>query len=137
VKIRALLLALVLVAFAFPAGAASPNNPKANIQADNSNCGNPTTGAVIGFVNYHRTGDRVSFQYHLKHGKPGHTYVIQLWGDLCSFFGQGRQFTTNRNGVGNVNASFAVPHASTRFFATAFDPAVLHWHDSLAVTLAP
>jgi len=34
---------------------------------------------VIGFTNYHRTGNTVSVEYHLKGAIPNSTYTVELW----------------------------------------------------------
>jgi len=121
---------------ALSASADSSNNPKADIQAGNGFCGaDVPTLPVIGFTNYHRTGNTVSIEYHLKGAVPNATYVVQLCGDTCSFFGVVTTVTTNSNGVANGNGSITVPASSTRFFATGFGPNV--WNDTPAVTLAP
>ena len=122
--------------FALSATAGSGNNPKADIQAGNGYCGaNVTTLPVVGFTNYHRTGNTVSIQYHLKNALPNATYIVQLWGDACTYFGTVTTITTNSNGVANGNGSMTVPASSTRFFATAWGPN--GWNDTPAVTLAP
>ena len=118
------------------ASGASPNNPKADIQQGNFFCGADLPALpVIGFTNYHRSGDTVSINFHLKKARPNTTYEIQLWGDACSFFGVVTTVTTNAKGVANGNGSLAVPSASTRFFATALGPD--GFHDTPAVTLLP
>jgi hypothetical protein len=127
---------LALVVLALPAGAASGNNPKADIQSGNHFCGaNVSSLPVIGFTNYHRVGNTVSVEYHLKQAVPNSTYVVELWGDSCSFFGVVTTVQTNSNGVANGNGSITVPASSTRFFATAFGPN--GFNDTPAVTLAP
>ena len=127
---------LALVVLALPAGAASGNNPKASIQSGNAFCGaNESTFPVIGFTNYHRVGNTVSVQYHLKKAIPNSTYVVELWGDSCSFFGVVTTVKTNSNGVANGNGSVAVPASSTRFFATGLGPN--GYNDTPAVTLNP
>ena len=127
---------LALVILALPAGAASGNNPKADIQAGNGYCGaNVTTLPVVGFTNYHRVGNTVSIQYHLKTGIPNSTYYVELWGNACSYFGLVATVNTNSNGVANGNGSISVPSTSTRFFATAWGPN--GWNDTPAVTLNP
>ena len=127
---------LALVVLALPAGAASGNNPKANIQSGNHFCGaDLSTLPVIGFTNYHRVSNTVSVQYHLKKAIPNSTYVVELWGDVCSFFGVVTTVKTNSHGVANGNGSVTVPASSTRFFATAFGPN--GFNDTPAVTLNP
>jgi hypothetical protein len=117
-----------------PAG--SPNNPKADIQQGNLFCGadHPEL-PVIGFTNYHRTGNVVSINYHLKGAVPNATYQVQLWGDFCSMFGVVETVMTNGNGVANASGSVTVPPTSTRFFATSFGPNI--FNDTPAVTLLP
>jgi len=127
---------LALVVLALPAGAASGNNPKASIQSGNASCGaNVSSLPVIGFTNYHRVGNTVSVEYHLKKAIPNSTYLVELWGDSCSFFGIVTTVKTNGNGVANGNGSVTVPASSTRFFATAFGPN--GYNDTPAVTLNP
>jgi hypothetical protein len=117
-------------------GAGSANNPKANIQMGNNLCGTDHPELpVIGFSNYHRSGNTVSINFHLKKATPKTSYRIELWGNFCSFFGIVKTVTTNGHGVANVNGSVAVPAASTRFFATALGPS--GYNDTPAVTLAP
>jgi hypothetical protein len=78
----------LLLSSATLASGASPNNPKADIQSGNGSCGaDITTAPVIGFVNYHRTGDMVTVNFHLKGATPNASYQVELWGDICSFFG--------------------------------------------------
>jgi hypothetical protein len=77
---------------------------------------------VIGFTNYHREGNTVSVNYHLKGALPNATYQVELWGNSCTFFGVITTLTTNENGVANGNSSLDVPAASTRFFATGLGP---------------
>jgi hypothetical protein len=117
-------------------GGGSANNPKANIQQGNLFCGadHPEL-AVIGFSNYHRSGNTVSINFHLKRATPKASYRIELWGNSCSFFGIVKTVITNGHGVANVNGSVTVPAASTRFFATAFGPN--GYNDTPAVTLTP
>ena len=118
------------------AGADSPNNPKAPIQSGNAFCGFDFPELpVIGFANYHRQGNTVSVNFHLKGAIPNATYQVQLWGDFCSFFGVMTTVTTNKNGVANANGSLTVPAASTRVFATGLGPN--GFNDTTAVTLAP
>jgi len=127
---------VALVVLALPAGAASGKNPKANIQSGNAFCGaNVSSLPVIGFTNYHRVGNTVSVEYHLKKAIPNSTYVVELWGDSCSFFGVVTTVKTNSNGVANGNGSVAIPASSTRFFATALGPN--GFNDTPAVTLNP
>jgi hypothetical protein len=121
--------------FANAAGADSVNNPKADIESGNFFCGFPDGVPVIGFTNYHRSGNTVSVEYHLKNGIPDATYVVELWGDVCSFFGTVATVTTNDNGVANGNGSVTVPGYSTRFFATGIGPNGAN--DTPAVTLNP
>jgi hypothetical protein len=116
--------------------AESGNNPKADIQSGNQFCGaDIPTLPVIGFTNYHRQGNTVSIEYHLKNGIPNSTYTISLWGNACTFFGNVTTVTTNGNGVANGNGSISVPAASTRFFATGLGPN--GFNDTPAVTLNP
>jgi hypothetical protein len=127
---------LALVVLALPAGAASRNNPKANIQSGNAFCGaNVSSLTVIGFTNYHRVGNTVSVEYHLKNAIPNSSYSVQLWGNSCSFFGYVKTVKTNSKGVANGTGAVAVPGSSTRFFATAFGPN--GYNDTPAVTLNP
>ena len=117
-------------------GGGSANNPKADIQQGNFFCGaNHPELAVIGFVNYHRSGNTVSVNFHLKGAVPKTSYRIELWGDACTPFGILGTVTTNPHGVANLTASQTVPAASTRFFATAFGPT--GYNDTPAVTLSP
>jgi hypothetical protein len=139
VKSRILTTALLAVtaigAFVLSASAGS-SNPKAPIQSGNAQCGaNLTTRPTIGFTNYHRQGNMVSFQYHLKGAIPNAAYRVDLWGNACSRFGILATIHTNGNGVANGGGSVAVPAASTRFFATAFGPN--GYNDTPAVTLMP
>jgi hypothetical protein len=128
--------ALLLTSPLFAARGASPNNPKADIQLGNAACGADLSALpVIGFTNYHRQGNVVSFQFHLKDAVPNTTYRIELWGNACSFFGITDTITTNSKGVANSNSSLTVPAASTRFFATAWGPN--GYNDTPAVTLTP
>jgi hypothetical protein len=115
----------------------SENNPKADIQKGNGFCGaDVPTLPVIGFVNYHRQGNVVSINYHLKNGVPNATYFVSLWGDACSFFGNVATITTNGNGVANASGSVTVPPTSTRFFATALET-TSGFNDTPAVMLFP
>lgn len=128
------ILALALVSTAW---AASGSNPKADIEAGNGYCGADVPSLpVVGFVNYHRTGDTVSIEYHLKDARPNEAYTVELWGNGCTYFGTLGTVTTNGNGVANFNGSIDVPHTSTRFFATAWNNSV-GWNDTPAVTLQP
>ena len=128
--------ALFAVSPILAAQSASPNNPKADIQSGNSFCGADLTALpVIGFTNYHRQGNVVSFNFHLKNALPNTTYRIELWGDFCSFFGITDTITTNSKGVANSYSSQTVPAASTRFFATALGPN--GYNDTPAVILTP
>jgi len=125
----------LLLSSATLASGASPNNPKADIQSGNGSCGaDITTAPVIGFVNYHRTGDMVTVNFHLKGATPNASYQVELWGDICSFFGV-MGTVTNKNGVANFTGSLTVPSASTRFFATGFGPNF--YNDTPAVELLP
>jgi hypothetical protein len=118
------------------AGADSPNNPKAPIQFGNAFCGFDFPDLpVVGFANYHRQGNTVSVNFHLKGAPPNTTYQIELWGDFCTFLGVMTTVTTNKNGVANANASLTVPAALTRFFATGLGPN--GYNDTTAVTLVP
>ena len=128
---------VVAVALASVVIAQSPNNPKADIQAGNHFCGADVASLpVIGFVNYHRTGDTVQIEFHLKGARPNEQYFVSLWGDACTFFGNLGVVTTNKNGVANLNGSVDVPAATTRIFATAFNSTTF-FNDTPAVTLSP
>lgn len=132
----AIVALVALGVFALSAAAASGNNPKAPIQSGNANCGaDISTLPVVGFTNYHRTGNTVSIEYHLKQAAPHSTYIVELWGDSCSYFGTVTTVTTNSHGVANGNGSVTVPAASTRFFATSWGPN--GYNDTPAVTLNP
>jgi hypothetical protein len=121
-----------------PANNGSANNPKAPIQENNSFCGADLPALrVIGFVNYHRTDNTVTVNWHFKDAMPNFTYQIQLWRDACTFHAILGSITTNQNGVGNLTASVTVPPTSTRFFATAFKPVPGFFDDTPAVTLLP
>jgi hypothetical protein len=140
--VKKLLLAAAMSSLAVLAGvslsarADSTNNPKADIQSGNFFCGaDVSTLPVIGFTNYHREGNTVTIEYHLKKGIPNSTYQVQLWGNVCTFFGVVTTVKTNSNGVANGNGSLTVPAASTRFFATGLGPN--GFNDTPAVTLAP
>ncbi len=127
-------LSLSSSGLALPAG--SPNNPKADIQSGNFFCGADVAALpVIGFTNYHRVGNAVSINYHLKGAIPNASYRVELWGNACSFFGVVTTITTNQNGVANGSGSITVPASSTRFFATAWGPN--GYNDTPAVTLLP
>ena len=58
---------------------------------------------MIGFTNYHRKGNVVSIDYHLKNAVPNATYRVELWGNVCQPFGVVETVTTNSNGVANAN----------------------------------
>ena len=132
----ATLVALITAVSAPQAWADSPNNPKAPIQSGNFFCGADMPALpVIGFTNYHRTGDTVSVNFHLKDGIPNSVYRVELWGDACSFFGVVDTVTTNKKGVANANGSVTVPPTSTRFFAAGFGPN--GYNDTPAVILLP
>src|SRR5947207_11281375 len=110
------LIALTAGIFALSASAGSANNPKANIQSGNHFCGADLAALpVIGFTNYHRQGNTVSIEYHLKNAIPNATYRVDLWGNACTFFGVVTTVTTNRKGVANGNGKITVPATSTRF----------------------
>jgi hypothetical protein len=129
-------LAVVLSSSTTAATSDSPNNPKTDIQSGNFFCGFDFPALpVIGFTNYHRQGNTVSVNYHLKNGIPNATYRVELWGDLCTFFGVVTTVTTNKNGVANGNGSVTVPAASTRFFAAGLGPN--GYNDAVAVELLP
>ena len=132
----ALVVALCVVSPLLAARADSPNNPKADVQMGNFFCGADLTAApVIGFVNYHRDGNVVSFNFHLKNATPNANYRVELWGNSCTFFGVADTITTNSKGVANSNSSITVPATSTRFFATVWGPN--GYNDTPAVTLTP
>lgn len=77
-------------------GAGSANNPKASIQQGNLFCGADRPDLpVIGFSNYHRSGNTVSVDFHLKNAMPKANYRIELWGNSCSFFGIAKTVKTN------------------------------------------
>ena len=140
-KLRSLLLGVALAAAVVaPAsvGAASANNPKANIQYGNAFCGvDVPTLPVAGFVNFHRSGNTVRLNVHLKRALPRNAYQVQLWSGDCVFLGAAAgTVTTNKKGVANANVRFAVPGAVTTFFATIYDadgPVV--FSDTTIVTL--
>jgi hypothetical protein len=116
----------------------SANNPRADIQENNAFCGaDLPLLRVIGFVNYHRTGNIVKVNWHFRDAMPNFTYRIELWRDFCTFHAVLGTITTNQNGVGNLTASVAVPPTSTRFFATAFKPVPGFFDDTPAVILLP
>jgi hypothetical protein len=139
-RLRILVLALV-AAFALTLGsvgvsrADSGHTAKADIQSGNFFCGANTALPVIGFTNYNRVGDTVQIEYHLKDAIPNATYTVELWGNVCSFFGSVDTITTNSNGVANGQGSVTVPPSVTRFFATSFGPN--GFNDTPAVTLTP
>lgn len=116
---------------------ADSTSATANIQSGNAFCGfNAAYLPVIGFTNYHRyDNNTVHVNYRLREGIPNSTYYVQLWGDACSFFGSVATITTASDGSARGEGSVAIPHTSTRFFATAFGPN--GYNDTPAVTLLP
>jgi hypothetical protein len=118
------------------AAGSSPNNPQEDIQQGNFFCGADLPALpVIGFTNFHRTGNTVSINFHLRNAIPNATYQVSLWGAVCSFFGVVDTVTTNRNGVANASGSVTVPSLVTRFFATGLGPN--GFNDTPAVILLP
>jgi len=122
------------------ASAASDSNPMAPVQQGNGFCGvsHPELPG-IGFANYHRNGDVVTVNYHIKDGRPGTVYHPELWGGPCAFIASLPDVTTNGNGVANANGDITLTGAAagyTSFFATSYDfhPA-FEWNDTPAVTL--
>ncbi len=108
------------------------DNAKATIWAGKGDCGSPVTAPFtdIGFVNFHRVGNTVSINVHLKDGTPDATYNVFLFGgpgpaSPCGPAGQidGNlgTVTTNDSGVGNGHFTIDVPAADTLFWA---DPTV-------------
>jgi hypothetical protein len=140
---------MAIASLGIGAAADSPNNPKADVQRGNQACGEDRSYEAMGFVNYHRTGDRVRVQFHIKDGEPNRTYHVQLWewnsgSFACNFVGPflaeqsfpwGKEVTTNRKGVANANISVEVDPSWTRFFAAAWDTTDSKFHDALLVTL--
>ena len=134
----------VLALGAAPVAAESDNNPKADVQQNNSFCGaDLPANPVIGFANFHRSGETVTVNFHLKGAKPNTTYWIQLWTGCTGYLGPGpfpgtEEVVTNKNGVANGYISVNVPSAITLLFATAYDPtdAPFPWSDTPAVVLA-
>jgi hypothetical protein len=123
--------------------AASDNNPQADIQQGNGFCGfNDTALPVIGFANYHRVGDTITVNYHIKDGRPDTVYHFSLWANPgCFPVGTLPDVTTNDNGVANANGDITLTGkntALTTFFATSWDlhPA-FEWNDTPNVTLTP
>ena len=140
-KLRTLLVGVALAAaVGAPAsvGAVSANNPKAEIQYGNFFCGadHPEL-PVAGFVNFHRSGNTVRLNVHIKHGLPKNDYLVQLWSGACVPLGSApATVTTNRKGVANANVRFAVPGAVTTFFATLLDAdGPVLYSDTTIVTL--
>src|SRR5262245_13237627 len=132
--VGAAILALLLVS-PVKVSAESENNPKQDIQEGNGFCGADVPELpVIGFVNYHRTGDTIAIQYHIEKGRPNEDYRIQVWGDFCTFFGELGTIRTNKNGVANFNGTIEVPETTTRIFATAWNDNSF-WNDTPAVDL--
>ncbi len=103
------------------AGADSANNPAAPVFQGDASCCFQQTGTVFGFTNYHRVGNTVSIEYHIKSGVPNSTYTVELWVHLCSYFGSVTTVTTNANGGANGNGDITVPAGSTRFFASSWN----------------
>ena len=117
------------------------SNAKAGIYLDKADCGGPNTSGYqqAGFVNYHRVGDTVTINYHLKGASPGATYYVWLVTTPCPTHGPAPlgTVTTNDNGVGNGVFSATVPSGDTEFYATsATNPnAAPPYNDSVFVTL--
>jgi len=122
--------------------AASDNNPMAPIEQGNGFCGIDVPSLPhIGFANFHRNGDTVSVEYHLKGARPDTVYHFSLWGGPCVFIASLPDVTTNDNGVANANGDITLTGAAaayTSFFATSFDfHPTFEWNDTTSVTLAP
>ena len=125
----ALMLGLTTAALAVPAAAsaaAEAHNAKAPILATNGACGagNPAL-KHIGFVNFHRVGNTVSLNVHLKGARPHARYNVFLFENAPKFChlidGSLGRVTTNGEGVGNGHLTIMVPANATKFFA---DPTV-------------
>jgi hypothetical protein len=85
-----------------PTAANAAPAANANAPLDTSSCG---TGSApnVGFVNFHKVGNTVSLNVHLKDAQPNTTYQVALNERIpggCAGAG-GASITTNSNGVGN------------------------------------
>jgi hypothetical protein len=138
----AILIGALTVGVAFASGGdGSDNNPIATIWAGKGDCGSPITAPFtdIGFVNFHRVGNTVSLNVHLKNGQPNATYNVFLFGDGCTpIDGNLGTVITNSQGVGNGNVETTVPAGFTQFFAdptTQPSPFIFPSNDTTTVTL--
>ncbi len=129
------MLGVILVGAITPTFAASnASNAKATTFARKADCGSPNTNFTsLGFVNFHRQGNTVAVNYHLKNAQPNATYIVELWQAPCNFVATFGSVTTNSNGVGNGNFEVTVPSASTQFFATSLFGGF--FNDTTTVTL--
>ena len=144
---RRLLVVLAILVGALTVGVAlasgdDADNAKAGIWAPKGDCGSPVTAGFtsIGFVNFHRVGNTVSLNVHLKGAQPDATYNVFLFGDGCTLIdGNLGTVTTNDHGVGNGNFETAVPAGDTNFFAdptTQPTPFIFPSNDTTTVTLS-
>ena len=118
------------------------DNAKADIFQLKSDCGSPVTAPYkdIGFTNFHRNGNEIMFEYHLKDAPPNATFSVSLWGGGCTFASPVLgTITTNSNGVANGNFTYTLTGTQTSltsFFATSCGAAAC-FNDTTSVTLSP
>ena len=105
-----------------------------------ADCGSPNTNfPIIGFVKFHRFGNTVDINYHLKNAAPNTTYTVELWQPTpCSLLATVGSVTTNQKGEGDRKFETTVSPTSTQFFATSTAPSPLpFFNDTTTVTLLP
>jgi hypothetical protein len=125
----ALMVGLMTAVLAVPTAASAAteaHNAKAPILAHNGACGASKPALKhIGFVNFHRVGNTVSLNVHLKGGNPHARYNVFLFENAPKFChlidGRLGTIRTNGAGVGNGHFKVLVPAKTTKFFA---DPTV-------------
>lgn len=149
---RRLLILFVILIGALSVGVAvasgdDADNATATSWAGKGDCGSPVTApyTAIGFVNFHRVGNTVRLNVHLKDAQPDATYNVFLFANPpCGpagliTGGSLGTVTTNDQGVGNANVEVTVPAGDTGFFAdptTSSSPFTPGQNDTTTVTLS-
>ena len=127
--LSALVPGLVTATLAMPTAASAAtgaHNARAPILRHNGDCGaSKPARKHIGFVNFHRVGNIVRLNVHLKGADPQARYNVFLFENAPTFChlidGNLGTVRTNGAGVGNGNFNVHVPASATKFFA---DPTV-------------
>jgi hypothetical protein len=80
----------------------------------------PVAADAQGFVNFHLDGNTVTLNYHVKGGPADATIYVYGYSGFCNFDAFLGTVTTNSNGVGNADFTYAKQAADTEVWTFAY-----------------